>query len=145
MINGNLAKYHAFNPKIDYINSMDLEVKVKMAEVLDIITPQVLDTNKLIGIYRQSVVDLNLIRMAILGSFKATNSGSSGQLYFEKSPKESDYALTVKGQQSTSNDEFEATIEYLQAYSTDPEKINGPETPETYPWYVQRRKKDPIC
>jgi hypothetical protein len=81
MINGNLAKSHAFNPKTDYINSMDLEVKVKMAEVLDIITPQVLDTSKLIGIYRQSVVDLNPIRMAFLGSFKATNSGSSGQLY----------------------------------------------------------------
>ena len=71
LVNGNIAKSHAFNPKSDYINGLDLRSKFNDQGLMKLLTDGTSQTSTIVHIYRHALVDMNILRMVFLEATKA--------------------------------------------------------------------------
>jgi len=133
LVNGNLAKAHAFYPKSDYINGIDLvcdlediscssddgKCKQSFMEYLPI---GLEETGTMISLYRHAIVDLNILRMVLLESAKALVNGralpkeSNSPVEFHSSALTNDYQLTMTGDHSDSCDtDFLVILDHIKS------------------------------
>jgi hypothetical protein len=124
LVNGNVVKSHAFNPKSEYINGIDLEAQLK--DVTEDLTKHlsngIQETDSLVNVYRHAIVDLNLLRMVVLESTKALINETEGQLNFKSSSTANDYQLSMTGDHPLATHEgFISTLDHIKNFFNDPD------------------------
>ena len=116
LTDGNTVKSHAFDKKSDYINGIDLKVTLERSdEVIDAIQEQIGETDGIINLYRHTIVDLNLLRIALLQAIGLINKGADGFLSFT-SDNSKDYSFSQCTFGLTSNESFNAVVTHLKEF-----------------------------
>lgn len=126
LINGNCVKPHVFTKKSQYINSLELKVKNIDPKILNVITPSIQESSKVVAIFRHLVIDLNLILIALKSSIpvKMQSEWENGKVVEFCRVDSMTYQLDVVGTESRvekSSSAFNSACHHIKQYYDNPE------------------------